>query len=187
MKSAFKDWAIVVDALGRGEQILILRKGGISEGRGGFKVEHEEFLLFPTLYHQQGEQVVDSAAARYREIAGDFPPPETLRIEYAAKLQEWTEVLSLDHARRLAGQHIWKDEVISDRFEWGREQKIFALALRVLRLPSPVETPMLKDYGGCKSWIELAVEIPLDGAEPVLDDIAFDKKLNAFRTALNPQ
>jgi UDP-N-acetylglucosamine 2-epimerase (non-hydrolysing) len=28
---AFKEWAVVVDALGRGEQTLILRKGGIQE------------------------------------------------------------------------------------------------------------------------------------------------------------
>ena len=185
MQTAFKDWAIVVDALGRGEQILILRKGGLSEGRGGFKVEHEEFLLFPTLYHQQGEQVVDSATVRYREIADTFPPADTLRIEYAARLHEWTEVRSLEAARRLAGQHIWKDEVIADRFEWGREQKIFALALRVLRLPSPVEMPMREEYGGCKSWIEIATDVSLDGALPVLDDPAFDRKLAAFRDALN--
>ncbi len=30
MRIAFKEWMIVVDALGRGEQIIILRKGGIS-------------------------------------------------------------------------------------------------------------------------------------------------------------
>ena len=32
MRLAFKEWAIIVDALGRGEQILILRKGGLQEG-----------------------------------------------------------------------------------------------------------------------------------------------------------
>lgn len=184
MRTAFKDWAIVVDALGRGEQILILRKGGIAEGRGGFKVAHDEFLLFPTLYHQQGERVIDSAALRYREIADAFPPEDTLRLEFVARLAEWTEVLSLDHARRLAGQHIWKDEVITDRFEWGREQKIFALALRVSRLPAPVELPMLADYGGCKSWIDLAVDVSVEGAQPVLSDAAFEEKLAAFRKAL---
>src|SRR5258708_6269605 len=30
---AFKEWAVVADALGHGEQILILRKGGIREIR----------------------------------------------------------------------------------------------------------------------------------------------------------
>jgi hypothetical protein len=29
----FKDWAIVCEALGRGRQSIILRKGGIGEGR----------------------------------------------------------------------------------------------------------------------------------------------------------
>lgn len=184
MRTAFKDWAIVVDALGRGEQILILRKGGIAEGRGGFKVAHDDFLLFPTLYHQQGERVIEPAARRYEEIASDFPPADTLRIEYSAQLVEWREVLSLEHARRLNGQHIWKEDVIADRFEWGREQKIFALALRVAQLPAPVELPMLEEYGGCKSWIELAVDVPSNGARPVLDDTTFEAKLTEFRNAL---
>lgn len=184
MRTAFKDWAIVVDALGRGEQILILRKGGLAEGRGGFKVAHDDFLLFPTLYHQQGEKVIGAAAERYREIADGFPPEDTLRVEFVAHLAEWKEVRSLEHARRLEGQHIWKDEVIADRFEWGREQKIFALALRVAKLPAPVELPMLPDYGGCKSWIDLAVDVPTEGATPVLDDAVFAARLAAFHAAL---
>lgn len=44
MRTAFEEWAIVVDALALGEQIIILRKGGISKGRGGFRVDQERFL-----------------------------------------------------------------------------------------------------------------------------------------------
>ena len=65
MRIAFKEWMIVVDAVGRGEQTIILRKGGISEGRGGFKVEHSRFLLFPTLFRQQRESVLPSAQSRF--------------------------------------------------------------------------------------------------------------------------
>ena len=36
MFPAFKEWHVVVEALAAGEQILLLRKGGIAEGRGGF-------------------------------------------------------------------------------------------------------------------------------------------------------
>ncbi|MEO8428438.1 MAG: DUF1802 family protein, partial [Verrucomicrobiota bacterium] len=74
MRIVFKEWAVVVDALGRGDQIIILRKGGISEGRGGFQVEHPEFVLFPTLFHQQRESVVPSAQARFDQLAPEFPP-----------------------------------------------------------------------------------------------------------------
>jgi len=42
----FKEWALVCEALGRGEQTIILRKGGIAEGRGGFAFQHSEFFLF---------------------------------------------------------------------------------------------------------------------------------------------
>ena len=53
---AFKEWEGIVEALGHGAQILILRKGGIAEGRAGFQVKHPKFWLFPTGYHQQWEK-----------------------------------------------------------------------------------------------------------------------------------
>jgi hypothetical protein len=40
----FKEWAIVCQALGRGWQSIILRKGGIAEGRDGFSFQHGEFF-----------------------------------------------------------------------------------------------------------------------------------------------
>jgi hypothetical protein len=184
MRIAFKEWAIIVDALGRGEQILVLRKGGLREGRGGFQVEHDAFLLFPTLYHQQRESVLPAAQRRFDEIAPGLPPPEVLRLEYFARVVAWRDLDSLAAAQRLRGQHCWRDEVIAQRFDWGRTQNIFALALRVFRLPQRLELPMREHYGGCKSWIELEREIETAGATPVLDDAAFSRKLAAFQNAL---
>ena len=51
----FKEWAIVCEALGRGEQSIIVRKGGIAEGRDGFTFRHAEFFLCPTYFHEQVE------------------------------------------------------------------------------------------------------------------------------------
>lgn len=184
MRVAFKEWAIVVDALGNGGQILVLRKGGIAEDCGGFQPEHERFLLFPTRYHQQREQVVNSAQTRYDVIAPGLPGPETLRLEFFAEVVAGRKLAALTDAEALRGQHIWRDEVIAERFDRGREPAIHALALRVWRLPRRVERPMLPAYGGCKSWIELAEDIPTDGAIPALDDSAFAAKLAVFHAAL---
>src|SRR5438105_870543 len=49
---AFKEWAGVCDALMTGRQTIILRKGGILEGHGGFAPEHSFFWLYPTHVHQ---------------------------------------------------------------------------------------------------------------------------------------
>jgi hypothetical protein len=186
MRTAFKEWAIVVDALGRGEQILILRKGGISEGRNGFQVEHPQFLLFPTLFHQQRESVTAEAQARYDQIATHFAPPEVVRVEFMAEAVAWRRLDSLSAAESLRGQHCWRDEVIEQRFDWGRAKNIFAIAVRVHRLPLPVELPMSPAYGGCKSWVELEKNISTAGALPVLEQPAFDHKLQQLLAALNP-
>jgi hypothetical protein len=185
MRTAFKEWAIVVDALARGEQIIILRKGGISEGRGGFKVEHPQFLLFPTLFHQQRESVIASAQERYDRVAPGFAPPEKLRIGYFAEVASARKLDSIEDAVAMRGQHIWRDEVIAERFEWGREKGIFALAARVFRLGQTTELPMIAEYGGCKSWIELDREIATDGARPVLSDEEFAEQLGRFNAALD--
>jgi hypothetical protein len=181
MRVAFKEWAIVVDALGRGEQIIILRKGGISEGSGGFKVEHSEFLLAPTLFHQQRESVIASAQRRYDQISAEFAKPDRLRIGCGATVVEWKELTSIESLQALQGQHIWRDEVLSERFEWGRANRIYALVLRVFRIPHVRELAVLPSYGGCKSWIELAEEISTEGAEPVLSRSEFEQKLAKFR------
>jgi len=59
MKSthAFKEWSLVCRAIGTGLTSLILRKGGIHEGRRGFHFDHDAFWLFPTSFHAQREQL----------------------------------------------------------------------------------------------------------------------------------
>ncbi len=186
MRTAFKEWAVVVDLLGRGEQILILRKGGIAEGRDGFQIEHQEFLLFPTRYHQQRESVTDPARARYDELSPGWPPEHLVRIEYSGQVAASRRLACLSDAEALRGQHCWTDEVVKARFDWGTAQNIYAFALRVFRLPRPVELPVLGSYGGCRSWVELETDVQTSGGTPVLDPVAFDQKLNRFLAALNP-
>ncbi len=62
---AFKEWASVCDALLAGRQTIILRKGGISEGKapGTFVPEHSQFWLYPTWVHQAEQGVRESPAA----------------------------------------------------------------------------------------------------------------------------
>ncbi len=186
MRTAFKEWAVVVDALMHGGQIVIVRKGGLREGKGGFQVEHPEFLLFPTLFHQQRESVIPAAQSRYDSLAPHFPAADILRIEGFAKVVEWRRLSSLQDVQRLRGQHIWREDVLAERFDWGREKQVHALAVRVFRLDTILKLPMQPGYGGCKSWVELETEIDVKKAHPVLDETAFAGKLKEFDAALPP-
>src|SRR4051812_40409364 len=108
----FKEWAAVCDALGGGRQSIILRKGGIAEGRDGFSFKHSEFFLFPTWFHEQPEKV--------REMVGQLLPADadSVEIRYAATLELSRTITSWDLAEKLEPLHILKPEVIRERFDY---------------------------------------------------------------------
>src|SRR6266513_1120255 len=105
----FKEWSLVWDALGRGRQSVILRKGGIAEGRSGFSFRHREFFLFPTFFHEQ--------IAKVRIAAADIAAPgNTIAIRWYAKVERALRINSVAIAEALAPLHILSIEVVRERF-----------------------------------------------------------------------
>jgi len=173
VQTAFKEWAVIVDALGRGEQIIVLRKGGIHDKSGLFKPDFDRFWLFPTLFHQQSDSVIESAQRRFHANVNEGLSEKTVAIQYLAEVSSAVEIKSFEALKRLSGQHIWRDDVLQQRFDWGSQRSIYALLLRAYTLPKPVPLERLKSYGGCRSWIELAEDVPEKNLEPVLPDDEF--------------
>ena len=169
---AFKEWAIVVDALGRGEQILILRKGGIREQRGQFEVEHREFWLFPTQHHEAERSIIPSKRPDLRAIAARTESDLTA-IEFYAVADPVLHIADNEQLSRLQGRHIWTENVLRERFAFGREPGLHALIVRVYRRPTPARIPVRESYAGCKSWIELDDALATDGLTSVLSDAEF--------------
>lgn len=167
---AFKEWRVIVEALGAGEQTIILRKGGIAENRGEFEVSAGRFWLFPTDFHAQREKT-KPAAAKWFSNEPTTRPTVTLRffadLILSRFVQDWTQVARLDPF------HFWTQETVRERFEWGNQVGIHVLLARVHRLESPCEIPLGPAMGGCKSWIEL--DHPFGSATPVMEDIAFER------------
>lgn len=180
MIHGFKEWTLICDALGRGEQSIILRKGGIAEGRAGFRFQHEEFLLFPTLFHEQ--------AAKLKVPAGTTlpgPRPDgTHEVLLHAKV-EWTEDVS-DWAtlQRLAPLHLWQESEIEKRYVQDDKRMVSLAFLRISRLSQPFVFPDSPKYGGCRSWIQLP-ELP-EGTTlvPVLDEATHQARQAELRGIL---
>ncbi|HUI08091.1 MAG TPA: DUF1802 family protein [Verrucomicrobiae bacterium] len=181
---AFKEWAVVVDALGRGEQILILRKGGIREERGRFHADHGEFWLFPTQYHEAASSVIPSKRPALREIAATAGQ-DAVDVEYYAVVDSVVKIGEPTLLPRLQGRHIWTEQVLRDRFQFGREPGLHALLVRVYRRPSPVRLPLRESYGGCKSWVELAEPLFTEGLTPVLADAEYRAQRDEIRDRLS--
>lgn len=169
---AFKEWAIVVDALGRGEQVLILRKGGIRETRGQFDIEHRDFWLFPTQYHEAERSIIPSKRPDLHAVSAKARQ-DSVDIEFFAVADPVIQIADIEQVGRLQGRHIWTENVLRDRFAFGREPGLHALLVRVYRRSAPARMPVRESYGGCKSWIELDEALSTDGLQPVLTDAEF--------------
>lgn len=174
MSIGFKEWQIVCDALGHGGQSIILRKGGIAEGRDGFQFAHPEFYLFPTLFHEQAGKV----RPEFRE--GFAPPPEgadaeraEIPLEYFARIDFHRVIEDWDRVAALEPFHIWSEEEIRKRFDWDEAPGISLACVRVYRLAAPWPLENRKSFGGCRSWITLPEPERKFAMEPVLDDAAF--------------
>lgn len=184
---AFKEWAAVCEALAAGRQTIILRKGGIHEGRDGFRVQHREFWLYPTNFHQAADALIPDASEYIaRALAGTKPGPGELPqipIRLFAEVADVHSLATEDAVLRLSGQHIWSDATILQRFAY-RRPGMFLLAVRVFQRPGPELVAESPEMAGCKSWVELPRGIPTAGLTPVMSDAAFAGALAQVRAAV---
>jgi hypothetical protein len=171
---AFKEWHVIVEALGAGEQILILRKGGMAEGRRGFEMKAERFWLFPTHFHEQLAQTKPAAKKFFGRL-----PPETGRIglrHFAevvrqAFISDWAAIARLDPF------HLWSEKTIRERFNWAKPPGLHAFAVRVQRVKHPLWLDLTPEMSGCKSWVDVPSDFTAHASEPVLADENFSHRL----------
>lgn len=182
---ALKEWAVIVHALGTGQQIVLLRKGGVYERQGCFTPTPREFFLFPTYVHQMTQGVNGRALSTLHSIEQRRPPVEEVHLTFYAAVHEIHWLDDFDRVASLADFHWWTPDTIAHRFAYGKTPGLYLLVLRVYRLPHPFVLPYLKRYAGCRSWVELAEALPTDGAQAILSDAAFAEGLRELRERLS--
>ena len=89
---ALKEWAITVEAMAQGNQILLLRKGGIHETGKDFRVIHREFLFYPTYLHQKEDLLQPSHQPTLRKMLEQQHNDEKITFSYWAKAEEVLEI-----------------------------------------------------------------------------------------------
>ena len=180
---ALKEWAVTSGALGRGEQIFMLRKGGIREDGRHFKIEHEQFLLYPGLFHE-GELLLKPENQTLLDETANADFSKEISFSVVCDLVETIEISEEHQVRALDDLHIWSKEFAVKRFNWKPLHPLKLMIVRAYRLDSPVTVSIDDSYAGCKSWVELTDEIDIASLTPALSDSEFEKQLSSLHTAL---
>jgi hypothetical protein len=182
--TALKEWAVLVDAMARGDIIAMVRKGGIREQRAGFTVRHDRFLFYPTYFHEKAAEMAPHLAGTLSASHERRPPEGTIRVEYVADVAAVWAVTALAPLERIGPEHGLDWRAVESRFHYKARPGVQVIAARVKRLRETAELPEVRRYAGCVSWVELDAGIDVSDAVPVLDDAAFARRVAQLRAAL---
>ena len=164
--TALKEWANVIEALGRGEQIILIRKGGIADPK--FGVESDRFYMYPTYYHQP--------------VAGD--EPKTVTITHWCEAARTWRIRDLDLLYRLEPFVVMSREALETRYKFRPDQALHVIGVRTFALPAPVTIDVKQPYIGCRSWVSVDDEISIDDSRPVLTAEELSKRLETIDAML---
>lgn len=181
---ALKEWAVAVKALSEGKQILILRKGGIHIDDREFRVVHPEFMLYPTYEHQNAELVKPEYQDGLQQTLDENDVPGLVSLGYWCQVTDKFQVSEQDLLDEVSPYHIWTTDYANKRLHWRPKQPVTIALLRVYELQQPQALPVLDEYAGCKSWVELGQDVPLSIMTPVLSDQAYEGQAEALRQVL---
>jgi hypothetical protein len=176
---AFKEWTGVCHALIGGRQSMILRKGGISEGPGGFRPEHPAFWLYPTSLHQQEQGLKPGVSS------GEVTPEGHAWLSAVAVVASIHFVDQLEILDGLDPFHVWTSETVRARFRY-RTPGLWVLGVRVFRREDPWRVPVTSAQLGCKSWVPLDEPLSTGSARPAVDDAEFRARMEALARILDP-
>lgn len=183
-RTALKEWAVLCDAMARGDIIAMVRKGGIRERRAGFAVRHDRFLLYPTFFHER----LDELAPRFRDALTESqrgqPSPGTIRLSLVADVAAVWKVDELERLRAIEREHGLAWNAVESRFNYRGIPEVHVVAVRVSRLRQSVEVPERRRYAGCISWVELDEEIDIAAVVPAIPVDTFDGRLASLHAAL---
>jgi|ERR1051325_4811865 hypothetical protein len=146
--TALKEWSTVIEALGRGEQIVLIRKGGIADPK--FGVEADRFYLYPTYFHN-----------------ADGAVPESVTITHWAEVVKTWRVRDLEVLEPLT---IMDRASLETRYRFRPDQALHVIAVKAWKLAQPATVPQKEAYLGCRSWVSLDEEIDVDGSVAALAD-----------------
>ena len=183
-RTALKEWAVLALAMGRGDIVAMVRKGGIREQRAGFNVRHDRFLLYPTYFHEKAAELAPRFVERLGDAAAARPPDGIVRLSLVCDVAAVWEVHELDALRAIEHEHGLAWGAVESRFRYRDRPGVQVVAVRVSRLPVPADVDEVRRYAGCVSWVELDADIDVGDAAPVLPSDALDRRVTAHTRAL---
>ncbi|MBL0386571.1 DUF1802 family protein [Tumebacillus sp. ITR2] len=167
---ALKEWAVCIEAIAAGDQIVLIRKGGITEETREFRLEEQSFYLYPTYEHQRADLIKPA----YKDVIaktleGRELPPKLVTITHVGHVTDDIVIKDdVELLKKFDAYHVMTQNYAEERLNWQGDRPLHILLLRAYRLTEPKTINVEDEYIGCKSWLTLANPIQDTDLEPVI-------------------
>ncbi len=182
---ALKEWSATCRALDVGRQIILLRKGGILDADGVFELEQPQFWLLPTWFHQDTALLQNSDR---HFLDSPQNQDKTLHLQWLAQVARVWAIDDADDERALqvlaSLPHIWSERYLQTRVRYKPDHPLLCVALRLWKVPQAHVVESHPSYFGCRSWIELDEDLPLNDLRPAMEDEEFAIQVGQLDAAL---
>lgn len=167
-----REWQTAVDRIAAGRAVVLIRKGGVAEGRTGFAAHEGRFGLLPTLFHQTRSVEPSTAPA----------PPTTVSV--AAELVAAYSVPSDAELEPLTLFHPYLPSQLRTRQTYRPDRPLTVLVVRPLLLSEPFRLADGEIRTLCRSWAQVPGRSLAEAAEIDGDSVAelIDRARGALRT-----
>lgn len=181
---ALKEWATVLQALAQGEQLVLIRKGGLIEPGSGFELRSPVFVFYPTFEHQAVNFLRTPYRRYFDEAVRTRAPEGNVRVAFAGRAVSSVQSAQPGLVERLSPFHIYNEAFVNQRLKWQPDQPLSVIVIRAYRLAAPSLLPVRSRYAGCTSWVDLESSVSLRNAAPVLEDAAFHRRITELSRLL---
>lgn len=156
IKRSLKEWNAVIEALGHGEQFIIIRK---------YLPTTDEFFLYPTFTYARDDNYLEKFKKNYWEFVEKFAYPQRknnkTEVKYYAKIKKVITIPSIK-LKKINKYHIWNLKHIK---EYLKNKNANVWLLSVYKL----EKPLMLDFNRSMLYTKLKRPINVDFAQPILD------------------
>lgn len=173
MHLLFKEWSQVTHALSTGDQIIIIRKGGIIEEKDQFSIKSSLFYLLPTVFHQEKNKLKND----FQNLSNEDNRinENTSVVSHIAEITDQFVITDYEQLQKIFDFHVYDESVMKERFFRWQKNEVHLLIVKVKKLISDTTIDLTPELGGCKSWVETEINLP-EFATQVLEQEAFETK-----------
>jgi hypothetical protein len=168
-----REWTSVVDSIAGGRGHVLIRKGGIAEGKDGFQIKRSFFGLLPTLFHQVKNSNPDAQTPEAPSV-----------VSVLAQLVEAWAVPSTVSMESIAAFHGYSAEQLATRQQYKPERPLNLMIIRAFRLRQPVEIAPGQIRTVCRSWAEFPLASGMGGIDPVISIEMSNNAISDLQTAI---